>query len=62
MGVITVNGIEYDSDSLSENAKKQLSSIKYVKEEISKLEAKFAVLKTAEAAYAKALKDELEAN
>jgi len=59
MASITINGIEYDSDNLSEKAKAQVASLQFVQAEIARLEAQIAVFKTAEAGYGKALQEEL---
>ncbi len=60
MATITVDGVEYDSDNMSDDAKNQVASLQFVKNEISRLQAQLAVYKTAESGYAKALKSELE--
>jgi len=59
MATITIDDREYDTDSLSDNAKGQVASLQFVKQEVARLEAQLAVYKTAEAGYAKALKEEL---
>ena len=60
MAAITIDGNEYDTDNLSAEAKNQLASPQFVRNELTKLSAQIAVYKTAEAGYAKALKEELE--
>ncbi len=60
MAAITIDGKEYDTDNLSTEAKNQLASLQFVRNELTKLSAQIAVYKTAEAGYAKALKEELE--
>ena len=57
---ITIDGKEYDTDQLSDNAKQQLSSLQFVQSELRKLEAQTAVFKTAAASYSSALKQEIE--
>lgn len=57
---ITIDGKEYSIDSLSENAKTQLSNIRVVDEDIRKIEQKLSIYRTARATYARALKDELD--
>jgi len=59
MTTITLDGIQYDAESLSETAKAQVASLQFVQQELVRLEAKIAVYRTAEAGYAKALKDEI---
>ena len=60
MANVNIDGKEYDFDSLTENQKAQLVSLKFVQDELKRLNGQLAVFKTAEAAYSKALKDELE--
>tara|TARA_B100000965_G_scaffold356230_1_gene334062 strand:+ start:504 stop:689 length:186 start_codon:yes stop_codon:yes gene_type:complete len=59
MAKVTIDGKEYDSDNLSDNAKAQLNSLNYIKTELQKLENHAAILRTAQAAYSNALKSEL---
>ena len=60
MATVKIDGKDYDVDSLSDDAKKQLVSLQFVQSEISKLEGQIAVFKTAQAAYTKVLQSELE--
>ena len=53
---ITIDGQEYESDTLSDDAKGQLLSLQFVDNELQRLKAKSAALQTARAAYANALK------
>ena len=62
MAKLNLDGKEYDTDNISENAKRQVVSLNYVKNELQQLEAKKAVLKTAEVAYIKALKEDIDAS
>ena len=57
---ITIDGKEYDLDTLSDEAKQQLSSLQYVQGEIKRLNANLAVFKTAAASYSIALKNEVD--
>ena len=59
MAEIKINGKDYDFESLSENAKKQIVSLQFVQNEIKKLNAQIAAYKTAEVAYSKALENEI---
>ena len=59
MATINVDGKEYDSDDLSDSAKRQLASLQFVQRETNRLESQLAVFKTAASAYSEALKDEL---
>ncbi len=60
MATITIDGKEYDSEEMSDEAKNQVTSLQFVKNEIVRLQAQLAVYKTAEVGYVKALKDNLE--
>tara|TARA_B100000965_G_C19153661_1_gene567134 strand:+ start:433 stop:618 length:186 start_codon:yes stop_codon:yes gene_type:complete len=57
---ITIDGKNYDSDSLSDKAKEQIMSLQFVNAEIKRIESQLAVYKTASAAYSLALKNEIE--
>lgn len=56
MAKINVDNVVYDFDSLSEVAKGQVASLKFVEAEIQRLNAQIAVFQTAQAAYSNALK------
>ncbi len=55
MANITIDGQKYDLDSLSDEAKAQLTSLQFVDAELQRLTAQTAVLQTARMAYSKAL-------
>ncbi len=55
MANITIDGQNYDLDSLSDEAKAQLTSLQFVDAELQRLTAQTAVLQTARMAYSKAL-------
>jgi len=57
---ISVNGKKYVVDDLSENAKAQLTNIRVVDQEVSRLETLLAIAKTARAAYAQVLGSEVQ--
>ncbi len=57
MPQVQINGKEYDFDSLSDDAKKNLASLQFVQTELKRLEAKIAVFKTSEVAYARAVNE-----
>lgn len=61
MPTITIDNKSYDLDSLSTEAKAQLSSLQFVDAELARLQAKAAALQTARNAYAKALQAALPA-
>ena len=59
MTSITIDNKQYDLDSLSEECKVQLASIKFVDQELARLQAKAAALQTAKSAYEQAIKKSL---
>lgn len=61
MQMIKINDIEYDFDALSNEAKTQLQSMRFVDAELARLNSQIAVLKTARVAYAMALGQALAA-
>jgi len=60
MATITIDGQEYDVDTLSDETKVQLGSLQYVDSELARLQAQAATLQTARIAYGRALKQILE--
>ena len=56
---ITIDGKEYDLDSLSDQAKEQVVNLQFAQGEVQRLNAKIAVCQTAIAGYSAALKKEL---
>ena len=60
MPKITVDGIEYNTEDLSDNGKAQLASLQFLEVQMKKLQNEIAVFQTAKAAYVNALKVELE--
>ena len=60
MPKITVDGIEYNTEDLSENGKAQLASLQFLEVQMNKLQNEISVFQTAKAAYIAALKAELE--
>lgn len=59
MTTITIDNINYELETLSDEAKNQLVSIQFVDAELQRLNAQAAVLQTARLAYANALKEVL---
>lgn len=55
MPTIKINNQDYDSESLSDEAKAQLASVQFVDAELQRLNAHIAVLRTARTAYGNAL-------
>lgn len=56
MTTIKIDNIDYDLDSLSDDAKAQLQSIQFVDQELARLQAQVAAMQTARNAYVTALK------
>lgn len=59
MTTITIDGKEYEYESLSDKAKAQLTSMQFVDNELARLQAQASVLQTARMAYSKELQNEL---
>ncbi len=60
MPKITVDGVEYNSEDLSDNGKAQLASLQFLELQMNKLKSELAVYQTARNSYVTALKAELE--
>ena len=60
MPKITVDGIEYNTEDLTDNGKAQLASLQFLEVQMKQLQSEIAVFQTAKAAYIAALKAELE--
>ena len=60
MPKMTVDGIEYNTEDLSENGKAQLASLQFLEVQMNKLKSEIAVYQTARNTYLAALKSELE--
>ena len=60
MPKITVDGLEYNSEDLTDNGKAQLASLQFLEVQLNKLQSEIAIYQTARQAYAAALKAELE--
>ena len=60
MKKITIDGVEYGSENLSENANAQVESIKFVDLRLQQLNNEWNVSDTARIGYTNALKLELE--
>ena len=55
MPTIKINNVDYDTETLSNDAKAQLASIQFCDQELQRLQAQAAAYQTARQAYAKAL-------
>ena len=60
MAKMTIDGKEYDTDTLSDQAKATIASLQFVDARIQQLRNELAIADTARIAYARALKGELE--
>ena len=60
MPKITVDGIDYNTEDLTDNGKAQLASLQFLEVQMNKLQNEIAVFQTAKQAYIVALKAELE--
>jgi hypothetical protein len=60
MPKITVDGIDYNTEDLSDNGKAQLASLQFLEVQMKKIKAEIAVYQTARSAYVTVLKQELE--
>lgn len=57
---ITIDGVEYAPDDLSDGAKAQVANIQFVEARIQQLNNELAVADTARIGYTRALKNEIE--
>ena len=60
MPKIVVDGIEYNTEDLSENGKAQLASLQFLEVQMNKLKSEIAVYNTARNSYIAALEAELK--
>ena len=60
MPKITVDGVEYNTEDLSDNGKAQLASLQFLEGQMTKLRNEIAVFQTARNTYIQSLKVELE--
>ena len=60
MPKITVDGIEYNTEDLTDNGKAQLASLQFLEAQMRQLKNEIAIYETAKRGYAAALKAELE--
>ena len=59
MANITIDGVEHDIESMSEQAKNTIRSLQFVEERLQQRRNELAVADTARIAYLRALKTEL---
>lgn len=59
MAKITIDGKEYDTDALSNEAKVSIQNVQYCEQKMAELKRELSVVQTARNAYAQALKGAL---
>lgn len=57
MAKINIDNVEYDTESLSQEALAQLQSIQFVDSELARLQGRAAAMNTARIAYSNALQE-----
>ena len=60
MPKITVEGIEYNTEDLTDLGKAQLASLQFLETQMAKLKSEIAVYQTARNSYIAALKEDVE--
>lgn len=60
MPKITIDGIDYHTEDLTDNGKAQVASLQFLEQQMIKLKSEIAVYQTARNAYAQLLKAELD--
>jgi ABC-type antimicrobial peptide transport system ATPase subunit len=62
MAKVTIDGKEYDSETLSDEAKNHIQNVQYCEQKMADLQRELAVVRTARNAYAQALQRALPKN
>ena len=60
MPKITLDGVEYNTEDLTDNGKAQLASLQFIEAQMKRIQSEIAVYQTARNAYSKALVEELD--
>ena len=60
MPKISIDGIDYNTEDMSDNGKAQLASLQFLEVQMARIKSEIAVYQTARTSYAAALKEELE--
>jgi hypothetical protein len=60
MPKVTIDGIEFNTEDLTDNGKAQLASLQFLEVQMNKLKSEIAVYQTARNAYVAMLKAELQ--
>ena len=61
MAKVTIDGVEYDTDTMSQESRQQLEMLMMTEQRIRQMQAELAMMQTARQAYAAALKASLVA-
>ena len=61
MAKVTIDGVDYDTDTMSQESRQQLEMLVMTEQKIRQMQAEVAMLQTARQAYASALKASLVA-
>jgi hypothetical protein len=59
MAKVSIDGVEYDTDTMSQESRQQLDMLVMTEQKIRQLQAEVAMMQTARQAYANALKASL---
>ena len=59
MAKVTIDGVEYDTDTMSQESRQQLEMLMMTEQRIRQMQAELAMMQTARQAYAAALKASL---
>ncbi len=59
MAKVTIDGKEYDTDALSEDARNNMQNVQYCEQKLAELKREMAIAQTARNAYARALQGAL---
>lgn len=59
MAKVTIDGKQYDTDTLSDEAKNHIQNVQYCEQKMADLQRELAIVQTARNAYAQALKNAL---
>jgi ABC-type antimicrobial peptide transport system ATPase subunit len=62
MAKVTIDGKDYDSETLSDEAKNHIQNVQYCEQKMADLQRELAVVRTARNAYAQALQRALPKN
>lgn len=62
MAKVTIDGKQYDTDDLSDDAKNHIQNVQYCEQKMVDLQRELAVIQTARNAYAQALQRALPKN